>query len=264
MDLGIAGKRAVVLGSSRGLGFGIAKNLSQEGVKVLLVGRDEERLKSSVADIQDGTGNRESAGYVVADLGDKDAASKIYEAAVNQLGGVDILVNNGGGPKPGSVATVDSAEWVAQFEAMILRALELTSLCLPAMREQKWGRIINLLSSGVPQPIPNLGMSNTLRGSLVGWAKTLSNEVAAEGVTVNNLVPGRIHTDRVDKLDAAAAKRQDKTVEQIATASRATIPTGRYGRVDEFASVATFLASEKASYVNGTSIRVDGGMIRSI
>ena len=179
-------------------------------------------------------------------------------------GGIDILVNNSGGPKPGSVANIDAADWLTQFETMILRIMEITSLCLPGMRAEGWGRVINIVSSGVIQPIPNLGMSNTLRASLLGWAKTLSNEVAGEGITVNSVVPGRIHTSRVDELDAKAAEHQSKTPEEIAAASRATIPTGRYGRVEEFAAVVTFLASEPASYVNGSMIRVDGGFIRSL
>lgn len=262
MDLGISGKRALVLGSSRGLGFGVAKNLAEEGAIVMLVGRDEERLKKSAEALQ--AEDTKLQNYVVANLGDSDTASRIYGATTQALGGIDILVNNSGGPKPGSVAIVDASDWINQFETMILRILEITSLCLPGMRAQGWGRVINIVSSGVIQPIPNLGMSNTLRGSLLGWAKTLSNEVAAEGITVNNVVPGRIHTTRVDELDATVAERQGKTREEIAAASRAAIPTGRYGRVEEFAAVVTFLASEPASYVNGSMIRVDGGFIRSL
>lgn len=262
MDLGISGKRALVLGSSRGLGFGVAKNLAEEGAIVMLVGRDEERLKKSAEALQ--AEDTKLQNYVVADLGDSDTASRIYGATTQALGGIDILVNNTGGPKPGSVTIVDASDWINQFETMILRILEITSLCLPGMRAQGWGRVINIVSSGVIQPIPNLGMSNTLRGSLLGWAKTLSNEVAVEGITVNSVVPGRIHTTRVDELDATVAERQGKTREEIAAASRATIPTGRYGRVEEFASVVTFLASERASYVNGSMIRVDGGFIRSL
>jgi 3-oxoacyl-[acyl-carrier protein] reductase len=147
---------------------------------------------------------------------------------------------------------------------MVLRVFEITSLCLPAMRDAGWGRVITLGSSGVVQPIPNLGMSNALRSALVGWSKTLSSEVAGDGITVNMVIPGRIHTERVDQLDAAAAKRTGKSVEDIATASRATIPAGRYGKVEEFAAVAAFLASEGASYVTGSVIRCDGGAIKSV
>ena len=262
MDLGISEKRALILGSSQGLGFGIARYLAQEGAKVMLLGRNEERLKKSAEALQaEGT---KLQNYVVADLSDSDSAARIHEATMDALGGIDILVNNSGGPQPGSVANIDAADWLTQFETMILRIMEITSLCLPGMRAEGWGRVINIVSSGVIQPIPNLGMSNTLRASLLGWAKTLSNEVAGEGITVNSVVPGRIHTSRVDELDAKAAEHQGKTPEEIAAASRATIPTGRYGRVEEFAAVVTFLASEPASYVNGSMIRVDGGFIRSL
>ncbi|MEM9814438.1 MAG: SDR family oxidoreductase, partial [Pseudomonadota bacterium] len=142
--------------------------------------------------------------------------------------------------------------------------VEITARLLPPMRAQKWGRIITVGSSGVIQPLTNLGLSNALRASLVGWSKSLSNDLAADGVTVNMLLPGRIHTERVDELDAAAAKRTGKTIEETREAAMAAIPAGRYGTPAEFAAVAAFLASDQASYITGSQIRVDGGAIRSI
>jgi len=159
---------------------------------------------------------------------------------------------------------VQPEEWTPQFEAMVVPVFRLAGLVLPGMRERGWGRILTIASMGVEQPIPNLVISNALRSAIRGWAKTLAAEVAKDGVTVNLVLPGRIDTDRVGELDAANAKAQGKTVEDVAAAARASIPAGRYGRVAEFADTVCFLASERASYITGSSIRVDGGAIRSI
>jgi 3-oxoacyl-[acyl-carrier protein] reductase len=262
MDLGLTGKRALVLASSRGLGLGIAEALAAEGVNVLLCGRSEDKLAAGVATIN--SRGQGAANYTTVDLGDEAAATNLFATATEKLGGVDILVNNTGGPPPGTVSGVESASWRAQFEAMVLRVFEITDLCLPAMKKAGWGRVITVGSSGVVQPIPNLGMSNAMRSALVGWSKSLSTEVAADGITVNMVIPGRIHTERVDELDAAASKRTGKSLEQVAEASRGTIPAARYGKVEEFAAVATFLAGQGASYVTGSVIRCDGGSVRSV
>lgn len=179
-------------------------------------------------------------------------------------GGVDIVINNTGGPPPASAVEASRADWLIQFEMMAANLFHLTGRLLPPMRARRWGRIITLTSSGVEQPIPRLAISNAVRSAIVGWSKTLADEVAADGVTVNVLLPGRIHTQRVDELDANAAKRSERSPADIAAASAASIPLGRYGRPDEFADVAVFLASERASYVTGSKIRVDGGAIRGI
>ncbi|EPX81869.1 SDR family oxidoreductase [Salipiger mucosus] len=262
MDLGLNGKRALVLASSRGLGLGIAEALVAEGAHVLLTGRDATRLEEAAARLTEGGPGR--ADFAVADLAAPDAVAQLQAAATDKLGGVDILVNNTGGPPPGPITETSSEAWVSSFSTMVERVIGITNALLPAMRAQGWGRVLTLTSSGVEQPIPNLGMSNTLRAALLGWSKTTASEVAGDGVTCNVLLPGRIHTARVDDLDAAAAKRQGKSAEEVAAASRASIPTGRYGKVEEFASVAAFLVSEKASYVTGAKVRCDGGMIRSI
>ncbi len=262
MDLGLVGKRALVLASSRGLGLGIARALAMEGAHVLICGRSQDRLAAAAEDIT--TKGPGKAEYVAIDLKQSDSAEVLFAEARKALGGVDILVNNTGGPPPGSITGPDTAVWLEQFEAMVLRVIHLTNLCLPPMRDAGWGRIVTVASSGVVQPIPNLGLSNALRSTLVGWSKTIANEVASDGVTVNMVVPGRIHTERVDELDAAAAKRTGKTVEDVATASRAAIPMGRYGTVAEFSAVVAFLAGVPASYVSGSVIRCDGGAIRSV
>ena len=262
MDLGIAGKRALVLASSRGLGRAIAEALAAEGTEVLICGRSVKQLEVAAMDISARGGGQ--ASYVEVDLTKPDSGEVLRAAAKDALGGVDILVNNTGGPPPGAITATESAVWREQFETMVLRLIETTNLCLPDMRESGWGRILTVASSGVVQPIPNLGLSNALRSVLVGWAKTLAAEVAADGITVNTILPGRIHTERVDELDAAAAKRQGTSPKEVAAASRAAIPVGRYGAAEEFAAVAAFLCSAPASYVTGSIVRCDGGAIRSI
>lgn len=262
MDYGLDGKRALVLGSSRGLGLGIATALAGEGANVLLCGRTLERLTTAVEAINaKGQGN---ADYTINDLNDTDSAQNLYDAAIQKLGGVDILVTNSGGPPPGRVRKTASEDWRNHFDSMVLRQIEITELCLPGMRTAGWGRVISIGSSGVEQPIPMLGMSTALRSSLVGWSKSLSTEVAADGITVNMLIPGRIQTERLDEFDASASQRQDISLKHIIAASQATIPAGRYGTVEEFAAVAAFLASTGASYVTGSIVRCDGGFIRSV
>lgn len=261
MDLGLDGKRALVLSSSRGLGRGIAESLAAEGADVMLTARSEDKLKAAAAAIN--ARGRGRAHYLAADL--KNAVEEVHRKAVEALGGpIDILVANTGGPPAGTALSVQPEAWVPQFEAMVLPIFKLAGLVLPKMRENKFGRIVIVASSGVVQPIPNLVMSNALRSSILGWAKTLSSEVAADGVTVNMILPGRIETDRTVELDEANAKRTGKTAEEVSAAARAAIPAGRYGDVREFADVACFLASERASYVTGSMVRVDGGATRSV
>ena len=262
MDLGISGKSALVMSSSRGLGAGIARALAAEGVNVLLTGRSQERLVALAAEINAAGGGR--AEFVVSDLSDPDSVEVLAEAVERVLGGADIFVANTGGPPPGRMVDADISKLTSQFETMVGRVAMLATRLIPHMQAKGWGRIVTIASSGVIQPIPNLGLSNLLRAALVGWSKSMSNDLAADGITVNLLIPGRIHTDRVDELDAAAAQRTGKTLEETRAASRAGIPTGRYGTVEEFAATAAFLCSVPASYITGSQVRCDGGMIRSV
>ncbi|MCE8009517.1 SDR family oxidoreductase [Aestuariivita sp.] len=262
MDLGLNGKRALVMSSSRGLGLGIAQALAAEGVDVLLTGRSADKLAEAAEAITAQGAGR--ARYAVVDLTHADAVERLVAAVGDTLGGVDILINNTGGPPPGRMVDADPGVLASQFDAMVMTVISLTGRLMPEMRAQGWGRVITIGSSGVIQPIPNLGLSNALRSALVGWSKSLSGDVAADGVTVNMLLPGRIHTERVDELDAAASKRTGASLEDTRAASRATIPAGRYGTVAEFAAVAAFLASSQASYVTGSLIRCDGGAIKSV
>ena len=261
MDLGIDKRRALVTGASRGLGRAIAAALAAEGADVVAVARNRERLNEFVAGFAAGV--PAGSGTITAGVCDlTDAAAIDGLAALLQQ--TDILVLNTGGPPPGAAADTSDAEWSRQFEAMFLSVVRLTRLALPGMRQRGFGRILAVVSSGVIQPIPNLGISNALRAAVVGWAKTLANEVAGEGITVNCIAPGRIATDRVAELDQARSSREGIDVRQVEKQARAAIPAGRYGDAAEFAAVAAFLASPRASYMTGGVIRVDGGMIRSV
>ena len=262
MDLGIKGKRALVGASSQGLGRAIAEALAAEGVDVLLTGRNEEALATTQSAINSRAGGR--AHVQAGDLTDPDLPQILHAAAERHMGGVDILVNNTGGPPPGQMVDANLDTAAQQFDQMILPVARITETLLPQMRTQKWGRILTVASSGVIQPIPNLGLSNMLRSALVGWSKSLANDLGPDGITVNMLIPGRIHTNRVDIIDTGAAKRSGKTLEEIRQASKATIPVGRYGKPEEFGAAAAFLASQQAAYVTGMLMRIDGGLIKSV
>ena len=262
MDLGLKGKRALVMSSSRGLGLGCAAALVAEGAHVLLTGRSGNTLQREAASLSEQGPGR--ADYIVVDLTDATAVDTLENATNDILGGVDILVNNTGGPPPARMVDTDPAMLSSQFDTMVTTVVAITARLLPAMQAQEWGRIITIGSSGVIQPIPNLGISNTIRAALVGWSKSLSNDVAADGVTVNMVLPGRIHTERVDELDEGAVAGTGKSLNEIRSASRASIPAGRYGTVAEFGAVVAFLASVQASYVTGGLIRCDGGSIKAV
>ena len=262
MDLGISGKRALVLASSQGLGLGVATKLCEEGAHVLICGRVKDKLAAAAAQLNAAGPGR--ADYAVIDLTDTDAAGRLYEAAQEKLGGVDILVNNTGGPPPGTTEQPDAELWRSQIDTMLLRIIEITNLCLGDMKKAGWGRVLTIASSGVVQPIHNLAMSNTIRSSLVGWSKSLSNEMAASGITVNMLLPGQIQTARLKGLDEGDAERLGKPVEEVTASRQAAIPMGRYGTVEEFGSVGAFLVSEPARYMTGGLVRCDGGSIRSV
>jgi len=261
MDLGINGKTALVLGAGGGLGGAIARTLAREGVKVAVADINAESLGPVVADIEAAGGKALALQWDLADLGVIEARVAAIEAA---LGPVDILVNNTGGPPPTPVFGQDAAVWQKWFQAMVLSVISITDRVLPGMRTRKFGRVITSTSSGVIAPIPNLGLSNALRTSLVGWSKTLAGEVGRDGVTSNIVLPGRVATPRIQFLDEQKAGRESRAVEDVRAQSMASIAVGRYGEPQEYADVVTFLASARAAYVTGSVVRVDGGLIASI
>ncbi|MCB8822574.1 SDR family oxidoreductase [Microvirga rosea] len=253
METGLKGRRALVLGASKGLGFGIAEGLAAEGARVAIASRTMDGSKAAADKI--------GALPFVCDTGKADQIDALASDVSKALEGVDILVLNSGGPPPGKAQGVSSEQWRNSFEAMFVNLVRLADQLLPGMIERKFGRIISVISSGVIQPIPNLAISNAIRPALVGWGKTLAAEVAASGVTVNAIAPGRIATDRLKQLDAANAERTGRSIDDVAAAARAGIPAGRYGDIAEFGAAAVFLASEKASFITGSILRVDGGQI---
>lgn len=248
MDLQLHGKRALVLGASKGLGAAIAHELSSEGAQVLGVSRG-------------GT----CAGdwpMLAADLADRDAADTIASAAHETLGGVDILINNSGGPPPSAAQDTDTGAMMAAIQPMLLTLTQLTRLIVPGMRKAGFGRVVTITSAGVREPIPGLALSNTIRAGLHGFMKTLSKEVAADGVTVNMLMPGQIDTDRLRSLHSAAAQRMGIDDDVMRAKATEAVPMARIGEPAEFAAMAAFLASERASYITGQEIAIDGGLLK--
>jgi len=260
MDLRIDNRVALVTAAGSGLGQAMALSLAKEGVKVAVTGRSVEKLNNTVALIKEQGGE---AHAWVLDLSQPDTFDNTLDAIREKWGNIDILINNSGGPTPSKAEGVSADVWQTQFNTMVCSLIQLTDKVLPAMKSNGWGRIITSTSSGVIAPIPNLAISNTLRMSLLGWSKTLSSEVAADGITVNVILPGRIATERVAQIDAITASKTGCTVEEITEKSLLTIPMKRYGDPEEYGATAAFLASEQASYITGSVIRVDGGLIPS-
>jgi 3-oxoacyl-[acyl-carrier protein] reductase len=262
MDLGLKGRVAIVAGASRGLGKAIAAGLAREGANVVVCARSKESLVQAAKLIEEQY--HVAAVPIVADLRNLSDVERVVESTANRFKRIDILLNNAGGPPPKSFEESTAEDWQRAIELNFLAGMRLIQLVLPHMKAQRWGRIINILSSGVKQPIDGLIQSNAARAAVAGATKTLSREVAAHGILVNNVCPGRIQTERVDEVDAATARRKGITAEQVRRDSCGEIPIGRYGRPDEFANAVVFLASECASYITGTTLQIDGGYIRSL
>jgi 3-oxoacyl-[acyl-carrier protein] reductase len=261
MDLGIKHKVALVTGAGGGLGSAIALALAREGARVVLADINAAALESAADAVRNAGVDAMTLEWDLADLTVIDARIGSIEA---RFGGVDILVNNTGGPPPTPASGQAANVWERHFHAMVLSVIGITDRVLPGMKARRWGRVVTSASSGVVAPIPGLAISNALRMSLVGWSKSLAREVGRDGITANVIVPGRIGTDRIRFLDEAKAKREGRTVEDVAAESTGSIPIGRYGKPGEYAQAVAFLASDAASYVTGSVMRVDGGLIASV
>jgi 3-oxoacyl-[acyl-carrier protein] reductase len=258
MNYGLEGRAALVCGASRGIGRACAKALSGEGVKTILLARNEERLKGTVDEIKREGGE---ARYLVADLSRTELVKDVAREAALFYGKVDILINNTGGPPSGENLSFDRQVWEESFRSTFLSAAELTKYLISTMAQRGWGRVVNLTSVTVKQPVKGLILSNSLRMAVIGWAKTLSRQFAAQGVTINNIATGLTSTGRVKELAQNRAEDEKREYEDIVEEMIGDVPMGRMANPTEVANLAVFLASECASYITGTTIPVDGGMI---
>jgi 3-oxoacyl-[acyl-carrier protein] reductase len=262
MDLGLQGKVALVAASSRGLGRAVAEELAREGAHLVLCARGVETLRDTAAAIRRETGVE--VVDIATDLADADERRRFLAAALEHFGRVDILVTNGGGPPAGPFESHDASAWAEAVRQNLDSVVELIRAVLPGMKTRGWGRIINVTSIAVKQPVDNLILSNSIRAAVTGLARTLANEVAPFGITVNNVMPGYTRTQRVVDLAARNATLRESTPEQEQRVWEQQIPMRRLGEPREFAAMVAFLASERASYTTGASIPVDGGWIKSL
>jgi 3-oxoacyl-[acyl-carrier protein] reductase len=261
VDLGLRDKRVLVAAASKGLGRAIATEFVHEGARVAICSRERERIEQVAREIGAERG-------IAADVSTEDGCRAFVDAATKALGGIDVLIVNAGGPKPGKFVDLDDAAWQKAFELTLLSAVRLTRLALPELKKSK-GAIVFSTSTSVRQPgspaYGTLMLSNGLRAAVHGLLKTLSTELAVDGIRVNAIQPGRISTERIAELDADTAKREGIPIEKVQERfEKGAIPLGRYGRPDEFAAAAVFLASGRASYITGVSLQVDGGMLTSM
>lgn len=262
MELGLRGRVALVGAASKGLGRAVAEELAREGVRVVLCARGAEILRATAHEIAQATGAEVHP--VAADLATAEGIETVLAGARERFGQVDILVTNTGGPPSGPFGAHAWDAWQAAVDLLLRSAVELTRGVLPGMRERNWGRILAVTSIAVKQPVDGLMLSNSLRAAVTGFTRTLANEVAPHGITVNALLPGYTRTERVEQLNAATAAREGVPVDAVQARIEAQIPMRRLGEPREFGALAAFLASERASYITGQSIAVDGGWIRGL
>ena len=262
MDLGLKNKVALVAASSSGLGLAVAEELAAEGASLLLCSRDGTRIGNTIAAIADQYGVPVMG--LRADVSDAGDIQRFVAAGTERFGRIDILVTNAGGPPTGTFDELTRERWDQALHLTFLSAVELARQVLPGMKERRWGRILNITSISVKQPVAGLMLSNTMRAGVTGFARTLANEVAPYGITVNNILPGYTRTERLEELAMMMAEKEGISAEEFSSKWEQEIPMGRLGNPREFAALAAFLVSERASYITGTSIQVDGGWIRSL
>lgn len=262
MDLGLQNKVALVAASSQGLGRACAHTLSAEGAKIAICARDDKRLRATADEIARDTGNQVLA--VVADLTSARDCRRVVQETVDFFGGLHVLVTNNGGPPAGYFFDFDDNDWYRAMDLTLMSAVRLIRAAVPHMREQKWGRIINIASVSVKEPLDDLLLSNSLRPGVVGMARTLANQLAGDGITINNVLPGYILTDREIESAETQARAQGKSTDEVLAGLAAPVPVGRLGKPQELAAVVAFLASEQAAYINAASILVDGGRYKGL
>jgi len=262
MDLGLKNKVALVAAASRGLGRAVAEELAAEGASLIICARDARALTETSNVIERNSGTQVLA--VPADVAVISDVTRVVVAGIERFGRIDILVTNAGGPPAGRFEQLTHEQWEMATRLTLYSAIELARHVLPGMKERGWGRILNITSIAVKQPVENLILSNSLRAGVTGFARTLANEVAAEGITVNNILPGYTRTERIEDLAAMMAKKEGISAAEFQARWEEEIPMKRLGEPREFAALAAFLVSERASYITGTSIQVDGGWIRSL
>lgn len=262
MDLGLANKVALVAAASRGLGRAVAQELAVEGARLIICSRRTETIERVANDIKGATGV-EVIG-VAADVSNSSDVARLVRTGVERFGRIDILVTNAGGPPAGQFESFTIDQWEEATRLLLHSAVELARHVLPGMKERGWGRILNITSIAVKQPVDNLILSNSLRAAVTGFARTLANEVASSGVTVNNIMPGYTRTERVEELARMMAVKQGITADEFIARWEKEIPMRRIGEPREFAALAAFLVSERASYITGVSIPVDGGWIKGL
>jgi len=261
MNLSLQHKKALVCGSTQGIGLAIAKELSLLGAQCTLLARNEDALKTAVAQLDRSQGQQHN--WLVADFSKLDHLKEIAQAfAARET--IHILVNNTGGPPPGPIVKASAQDFINAFTQHIVASQELVQLFLPGMKREQYGRIINVISTSVRIPIANLGVSNTIRAAMASWAKTMSNELGAFGITVNNILPGLTRTQRLESLIEHISKAKQEEVAKVEADMQKEIPARRFGEAAEIAAMAAFLATPAASYVNGATIPVDGGKTGSI
>lgn len=263
LELGLRGKVALVTAASKGIGFGVAKTLAQEGCKVVVSSRDEESIRLAKDRITKETGNNEV--YALrADNSVKEDIDRLIAFARRNAGPVNILAYNTGPPKPGTFTDLIEDDWDYGIRLLLMSAVRLAKGTIPEMVENRWGRLLFITSTTLRQPINNLLLSNTVRLSLAGLSKSLATEYGSKGITSNGIMQGHFLTDRQRQIAEDVSKRTGKTVEDAMKQALVDVPAGRYGTIDEIGSLVAFLASDKASYINGTMITIDGGMVKSV
>jgi 3-oxoacyl-[acyl-carrier protein] reductase len=262
MDLGLKNRIALVAAASRGLGRAVAEELAAEGASLVLCARDQQVLSQTALEIEKDSGRPVIA--VAADVTVPSDVARIVAAGIEKFGRIDILVTNAGGPPAGRFENLSREQWEAATQLTLFSATELARQVLPGMRQRRWGRILNITSIAVKQPVENLILSNSLRAAVTGFARTLANEIAADGITVNNILPGYTLTERLEELAEMMATKEGISPAAFKARWEQEIPMKRLGETREFAALAAFLVSERASYITGTSIQVDGGWIRSL